>query len=113
MKPISRRQHGFVDYGVAALELALAQALPAGRRARLMLRVSAVNAALLGMLTRYELGVVKVIPMRVHLALDAVFAAGFLAAPLLLDEEDAGVRATLAALGATGAAVAALTDPDL
>ena len=112
-RPISRTQHGIVDYAVAALESVLARTLPASRRVQRLLALSASNALLLALLTRYELGLVKVLPMRAHLALDGVFAATFLAAPLLADEDDpASVRVTLAVLGAAGAATALLTDPD-
>ena len=112
MKPISRKQHAFVDYVVGALEVALPAMLPAGTGASRLLRLSGGNAMLLGALTRHELGLVKVLPMRAHLALDGVFAATFLAAAAFLGDEEPSVRATLGALGATGAAVALLTDPD-
>ena len=111
MKRLSRKQHGYVDYGVAALELALSFALPASAATRRLLRVSAANAALLGALTRHELGIVKLIPMRAHLALDGLYAAAFVAAPPLLPD-DARIRRTLVALGLSGALIAALTDPD-
>ena len=112
MKPISRRQHGIVDYAVAAVELVLPAVLPAGPRARKLLHLSGANAALLGAVTDQELGLLKLVPMRAHLALDGVFAATFLAAPFVLDDESPTVRATLALLGASGAAAALLTDPD-
>ena len=109
---LSPRQHGFVDYGVAALELALSSFLPAGVRARRLLRASGLNAALLGALTDYDLGLLRVVPMRVHLALDGIFAATFLAAPVALRDEDTSVRIALAMLGFGGAVAAAATDPD-
>ena len=111
-KPISRKQHAFVDFASAAVELALPRVLDAGPAARRLLTFSGTNAALLGLLTRHELGLIKLVPMRAHLALDGVFAATFLAAPLLLDEDDATTRVAVAALGASGAVVAALTNPD-
>ena len=86
--------------------------MDADPRARLLLTLSAANAAAVGALTRHELGVVKLIPMRVHLALDAGFAALALGAAALLRGERAGVRGAIAALGFAGAAVTALTDPD-
>ena len=49
--------------------------------------------------------------MRAHLVLDGVFAAVFLAAPFLLEEESRPVRIALAALGVSGASTAALTTP--
>ena len=112
MRRLSSREHGFVDYGVAVVELALPRLLGAGSGARRLLRFSGANAALLGAVTQHDLGVVKVLPMRAHLALDAAFAAVFLAAPFILDDESRRVRVALAALGASGALTAAVTDPD-
>ena len=111
-KPISRKQHAFVDFASAAVELALPRVLDAGPAARRLLTFSGTNAALLGLLTRHELGLIKLVPMRAHLALDGVFAAGFLAAPWFLDDEDAEVRAAIVALGVLGGLAALLTDPD-
>ena len=112
-RPISRTGHGIVDYTVAAIEGALARTLPASPGVQRLLGLSAANALLLALLTRYELGLVKVLPMRAHLVLDGIFAATFLAAPLAADEHDPrSVRVALAALGAAGAATALLTDPD-
>ena len=112
MRPISRKQHAVVDYVTAATELALPRLLPAGSGARGLLRFSGANAAALGALTRHELGLVKLVPMRVHLVLDGLFAATFLGAAAVMSEEKRSVRATLALLGVTGALAAALTDPD-
>jgi len=109
---LSRRQHGFVDYGVAALELTLSSLLPAGGRARRLLRASGLNAALLGALTDYDFGLVRVVPMRVHLALDGVFVATFLAAAVTLRDEEPSVRLAFATLGLVGAVAAVATDPD-
>ena len=112
MRRLSTKEHGLVDYGVAALELVLPRVLGAGKSASRLLRLSGANAALLGALTKQELGIVKLVPMRAHLALDGAFAATFLAAPLLLRDESRRVRGALALLGLSGAAAAALTDPD-
>jgi hypothetical protein len=111
VKPLGRRAHGFVDYGTAVTELTLAAALPLRRPTRIVLVASGVNAALLGALTNYELGVLRLIPMRAHLALDSVFAATFLAAAGKLAERPRG-RILVAALGLVGASATALTDPE-
>jgi hypothetical protein len=112
VRRLSKKEHGFVDYGVAVLETALSVALRPGTPGRILLRFSGANAALVGAVTDQPLGLVKLLPMRVHLALDAGFAAVFLGAAALLRGEPARVRVALSALGASGAAAAALTDPD-
>ena len=63
----------------------------------------------MGMLTRYEHGVVKVLPMKAHLALDLVVDAVFLAAPAVLRDDDRRLTRSMVALGALGTAVALLT----
>ena len=110
-KPLSRKQHGVADYVFAATELSLVRALDAGAGAKRLLAVSGANAALLGMVTKHELGLVKLVPMRVHLALDAAFAATFVGAAAVLDESRR-VKGTLAALGIAAALITALTDRD-
>ena len=110
-RPLSRKQHGFADYAFAAIELALPRVVETSARARWPLTISGANALLLGLLTKHELGLVKLVPMRVHLALDGVLAAGALAAPALLPD-GRGVKGAIVALGASGGAVTALTDPD-
>ena len=112
MRRLSRKQHAAADYLSAAVELALPRVLPMGSGARRLLTFSGLNAATLGALTRHELGLLRIVPMRVHLALDGGIAAAFLAAPAFLKDEDRSVRAVVGGLGAVGGLVALLTDPD-
>jgi hypothetical protein len=64
------------------------------------------------LLTRYELGVFKLIPMRGHLALDAISGATFAAAPFLFPDEPASVTGTLAGLGVFELVAAFTTDTE-
>ncbi len=112
MRPISRRQHGVADYLFAVGELALPQFVAMSAASRWLLRASGLNGALVGVLTQYEFGLVKVIPMRAHLAFDGAFAALVAGAATLLRGERPAVRGVLAGLAVAGGLVAALTDPD-
>ena len=100
--------HGVADLAFAAGLAALPRlaALPAGegRRAR---RVAAATAAY-SALTRYRLGVVRVLPMRWHLVLDGLVIGRLLAAAAAPTGSPRG-RAGFAALAAAGAAVALAT----
>ena len=107
---ISTRQHGVVDYLFAASTYALPRVLPASERARALLTGSSLGVVGMSALTDYELGLVKVLPMKGHVALDLALGALLVAAPLLLHEEDGRVRAALAGMGALGAVVALLTE---
>ena len=109
---LSRKQHAVLDYVSAATEFALPRILPAKTGARRLLTTSAANAAALGALTRHELGLLKLVPMQPHLALDGAMAAVFLAASAYLTDEEPSVRRALAGLGIAGGLAALLTDAD-
>jgi hypothetical protein len=83
-RPISSRLHGILDYTTAATLVAAPALLglggtPAGR----ILRGAGATHAGYSAVTRYELGAVKLLPYRAHLALDAVAAIGLTASPWL------------------------------
>lgn len=80
MRIISTQIHGIVDYVTGGALLSAPRLLglddvPASAH---VLRLAGAGAALYSVLTNYELGIVKVIPMPAHLALDA--ASGVLVA---------------------------------
>jgi hypothetical protein len=80
MRLIPSRVHGVLDYGVALLLIA-APALfgfeDTGAASQVPITLG-VLTVLYSLLTRYELGLLSVLPFRAHLALDAV--AGLLLA---------------------------------
>ena len=88
---MSRRQlidstmHGMTDYQVGAVlmtvlpRLAGVEGTPAARQ----IRISGAAHAGYSLLTDYPLGVVKVIPYKAHLALDAIGALAIAATPFV------------------------------
>jgi hypothetical protein len=111
MKFISPKIHGALDYGVASVLVG----------APLLLRFSDVSVAAAGisvvagvglfvysLLTDYSAGLRAVIPFRVHLALDAIAATAFLAAPSLIGFAGAP-RAFYLVIGTSVLAVVACT----
>jgi hypothetical protein len=72
MPPISTKLHGAVDYATAAALLA-APKLLRGRdpRAATLLRLAGAGTLATSALTDYELGIRRVLPMPVHLVIDA------------------------------------------
>ena len=70
MKLLSTRTHGVVDYLTAGTLLALPRAMGWGDRVTNLLTGAALGTVAYSLLTRYELGAVKVLPMKAHLALD-------------------------------------------
>lgn len=113
-QPISRRQHGVADYlyvpaVAAAPELAGFTSPTAARLARAFSASALVSA----LCTRAEWGVVKVVPYRTHLAVDAVTGLAALAAPWLFGfADDARARNTFLAMGVVALSAVALSRPE-
>ncbi len=85
MRVISTRAHGVIDYLSGGMLLSAPSLLgltevPASAR---VFRLAGGGAALYSLLTDYELGLFKVLPMPVHLALDAANGALLAASPWL------------------------------
>jgi hypothetical protein len=113
-RPISSRVHGIIDYATGVQLLVLPALLGiGGSRSSRVLRIAGLGHLAYAALTRYELGIVKKLPFRTHLALDAAGAAGLVAAPWLLGTRREGVRHWLpqVVVGLNEAVVTALTDP--
>lgn len=76
--------HGIVDYLTVGALLAVPRALGWNKPATTTLTVAAGGLCSYSLLTRYELGLVKWVPMPVHLVLDAMSGVALCAAPFLL-----------------------------
>ena len=98
-KLIPTKVHGFIDYMTAGLLVTLPRALGWSEGVTRLLDASAATTVVYSLLTRYELGVVKALPMKAHLGIDAVQGGALIGAAAFLEDEDPEVRATLAALG--------------
>lgn len=83
-RPIPTAAHAPLDYITGGTTLMLPTLLGrVGGPSATALRVWGVTAYLSGLLSRHELGVVRVLPMRVHLASDALGGAVLAAVPWL------------------------------
>ncbi len=81
-RAITPRVHGVLDYTTATVLLAAPKMLGLqGTPAGAVLRAAGAGTVGYSLLTAYELGAVKLLPYRAHLAIDAVSACGLLAAP--------------------------------
>jgi hypothetical protein len=99
MQKMPTHVHGVVDYVVGATLAILPRALGwRGAPARL-LEGAGIGAIAYSAMTNYELGVVRMLPMKAHLALDALSGGMLIGAAAMLDDEDEDVRATLAGIG--------------
>ena len=108
-KPIPTTVHGVLDYMTAGLMFALPRVLGWGQCATRVMDIAGSGAVAYSLLTKYELGLVKVLPMKGHLALDAISGAALIGAAALMDEEDPDVLATIAGVGAFEIAAALMS----
>ena len=114
-KPISRPMHGVADYLYAAA-IAAAPNLAGFEEeetATLLCRAAGGSTLLASLCTRYELGLLKVLPFKVHLLLDAVTGLAALGAPFLFGfANNARARNTFIGFGMLALIVGSLTQPD-
>src|SRR4051812_23926074 len=84
-RPVDATLHGVVDYSAGALLLTAFPLVAGieGTRSAGQIRTAAAIHAGYSTLTDYPLGVVKVIPFKAHLALDALGAVALAATPFV------------------------------
>jgi cytochrome P450 len=109
--PISSRTHACLDLTTAGLALALPRMLGASERTTKLLTAIALGKIGYGLATRHELGLVKTLPMKTHLKLDALSGIALCGLPLVLDkQEKPAVAAAVIGLGLVDIAAASLTE---
>ena len=108
-KPISTQMHGFIDFVMAGTLAALPKLLGFNRPTACAMQAMAGAKLATALMTDNETGLVRKIPMPVHLAVDVVSGAGLAAMPFMMDEDDETARATCVALGAMEIMAALMT----
>ena len=98
-KLIPTKVHGVIDYAAAATLILLPRLLNWSDPVTLLLTAMGVTTLLYSLVTRYELSVIKLLPMRGHLALDGLSALALLVAAFLLPSDGNGERVGLIAIG--------------
>lgn len=90
MKLIDTKTHGYIDYIMGILLIAMPFLLKLGieSTAGKVFLVIGIAALVYSLLTRYELGLFKVIPMNIHLMLDIVSGIFLAGSPWLLGFAD-------------------------
>ena len=84
---VTRTVHAYLDYPVALSLMILPFVLNLGTSnplAKWLAVATGVSAFFLTVLTDHELGVIKVVPYRVHVAVDRLVGTVFIAAPFVL-----------------------------
>ncbi len=114
-RPVDSTLHGVVDYTAGATLLTVfpkAAGIEGTRSAR-QVRTSAAIHAGYSALTRYPLGIVKLLPFQAHLALDALGAVALGATPFVTGQWKKGRKHWVphVALAAFELSSLAMTDP--
>lgn len=109
-KLIPTRVHGVLDYLSGLLFLILPRLLDWGGTATTLLTILGVGTIIYSLITRYELGIVKVIPMTVHLVIDLLAGLFLIMAPFLFPLEGENVTTWFIVLGVLELGAALLTD---
>jgi len=112
MKPISTRTHGIIDYAFGGALIALPLLMRWDRRAARLSLGAGLATLGVSMMTNYECGLVRLLPMRAHLAMDAAETSMLMGAPRMLGGVDRGAGRVLAIFGALGAAIGAMTQTE-
>ena len=111
-KPISTRMHGVIDYTWAVAASSLAGRMNGATSTARLLRAAANAATASALVTNYECGVLRVLPMRGHLAVDAALCSALIASPWFLPSSERRFSAAPVFLGVAGLIVGMLTETE-
>ena len=101
-RPISTKTHGVIDYTWAATAAGVPETMRGAGATAGLLRGAATAATLSSMLTNYEAGVLRLMPMKGHLALDFLLCSALIASPLFLPRSERRWAAIPVSLGVMG-----------
>ena len=108
-RTISTRTHGVIDYTWATTAASLPRMMTTASSTGRLIRSAGAAASANSILTNYEGGVVRVMPMKAHLAFDMVMCAGLMLSPFFLPASERRYAAIPVALGAAGLLTALMT----
>ena len=114
-QPISRQQHGFIDYAYVPLVASAPEwvGFKDESTATNLTRLLSGSVLVATLLTRAEWGLVKLIPFKAHLLTDATVSALVMTAPWLAGfAQNTRARNTFLAIGAVGIMASLLTKPE-
>ena len=109
-KPISTKLHGILDFATVGFALAFPRVLGCNRSFTNAVTMLALGKLGYALLTKHELGLAKVIPMKAHLAMDSVGGATLAAPPFLTGEHDPAAMCCAIGIGAFDIAAAPMTE---
>lgn len=111
-KLIPTRVHGVIDYLMGILFLILPWLLGWSQPATWLMWILGAGILISSLLTNYELGALKLIPVPAHLGLDILVGLVLVGAPFLFLNEGTSASAGYLILGLVEGSVALLTDTE-
>ena len=114
-KPISRRQHAFTDYSYAPLVSSAPDLVgfKEEKAATTLCHVLSSTILVTSLFTRAEWGPIRVIPYKVHLAIDTIGGLTSLTAPWVFGfAKNKKARNTFLAMGVFGLIAGLLSKPE-
>ena len=99
-RSISTKTHGLIDYAWAATAAALPKMMTNAPSSGRLVQNAGIAAAANTMLTNYEAGLMRVMPMKTHLALEVLMGSALLLAPFFVPASERRYAAIPMALGA-------------
>lgn len=110
-RPLSTIQHAAIDYTWSLLMPLVPRVFGWNRQVTHICDSVAALGAVQSVMTDYEAGIVPVLPMQAHLAMDGLIGAGLIGVVALDDEQPIGVRLTLLGAGLFALAATTMTNP--
>ena len=111
-RPISTRTHGMIDYAWATAAETLPKMMENATRTARLVRGAGAAAGMNSMLTNYEAGIVRVMPMKAHLAVDMLMCTALLLSPFFLPSSERRYAFIPMALGAVGLMAGLMTETE-
>lgn len=108
-RPISTKVHGAIDYTWATIAGTLPKMMNGATETKRLVRTAATAAGLNSMVTNYEAGVLRVMPMKGHLAVDFVMGAALVLSPFYLPRAERRFGVFPVLLGLAGLVTSLLT----
>jgi hypothetical protein len=109
-RPISTRTHGVIDYAWATAAGSLPKMMNGATETARLVRSAGAAAGVNSMVTNYEAGILRVLPMKGHLLFDFVMSAVLMMSPFFLPRAERRFAAIPVALGAVGLLTSLLTE---
>lgn len=101
-RPISTRTHGTIDYAWVTTAGTLSTMMNGATATARLVRQAGAAAGFNAMMTNYEAGIMRVMPMKGHLAIDFVMCSALVMSPFFLPRSERRYAAVPVLLGIVG-----------